>query len=70
MDAHSIVLLEQRGHLTCSPEKEAQIKMSAAYHLGVLHRGFQSGQFDENLLENVDETHFSINMGNSKTLGF
>ena len=40
MDAHSIVLLEQRGRLTCSPKKEAQIEMSATYHLGVLHRGF------------------------------
>lgn len=70
MDAHSIVLLSQRGRLTCSPEKEQQIEMSTAFHLGILHRGFQSGDFDENLIENIDETHFSINMDNGRTLGF
>ena len=70
VDAHSIVLLEQRGRLTCNPENEAQIEMNAAYHLGVLHRRFQSAQFDKNLIENVDETHFSINMDNGKILRF
>ena len=44
--------------------------MNTAYHLGILHRGFASGEFDENLIENIDETHFSINMDNDKTLGF
>jgi DDE superfamily endonuclease len=31
---------------------------------------FGSGVLDENLVENVDETHFVINMDNGKTLGF
>lgn len=69
-DVNNIVLLSQRGRLTCSPEKENQIEMNTAYHLGVLQRGFQSGVFDENLIENLDETHFTINMDNGRTLGF
>ena len=36
MHVHSIVLLSQRGQLTCSPEKELQIEKVMAYHLGVL----------------------------------
>ena len=57
MDSHNIVLLSQRGRLTCSPEKELQIEMETTYHLGILQRGFASGEFDENLMENLDETH-------------
>ena len=56
--------------MTCSPEKETQIEMHIAYHLGVLYRGFQNGNFDENLIENLDETHFTVNMDNGKALGF
>ena len=40
------------------------------YHLGVLQRGFGSGILDENLMENVDKTHFVINLDNDHTLGF
>jgi hypothetical protein len=70
IDVHNIVLLSQRDNLSYSPEKERQIEMNTAYHLGILQRGFQSGVFDENLMENLDETHFTINMDNSRTLGF
>ena len=70
MAIHNVVLLTQKGRLTCSPEKETQIEMHTAYHLGVLHRGFQNGIFDENLMENLDETHFTVNMDNGKALGF
>jgi hypothetical protein len=70
MDVHNIVLLSQRGNLSCSPEKERQIEMNTAYHLGVFQRGFQSRIFDENLMENLDETHFTVNMDNGRTLGF
>ena len=61
MHVHSIMLLSQRGQLTCSPEKELQIERATVNHLGVLQRGFGSGIFDENLMENVDEIHFVIN---------
>jgi hypothetical protein len=68
MDVHNIMLLSQHGRLTCSVEK--QIEMGTAYHLGVLQRGFQSGEFDENVMENLDETHFVVNLDNGHTLGF
>jgi hypothetical protein len=70
MDVHNIVLLSQRDNLSCSPKKERQIEMNTAYHLDVLQRGFQSGVFDENLMENLDQTHLTINMDNGRTLGF
>ena len=38
--------------------------MYIAFHLGVLHRGFLNGAFDENLMININEIHFIINMNN------
>jgi hypothetical protein len=70
MDVHNIALLSQRGKLSCSLGKELQIQMQASHHLGILQRGFQTGIFDENLIENIDETHFVINIDNGRTLGF
>ena len=70
MHVHSIVLLSQRGQLTCNSEKELQIEKTTTYHLGVQHRGFKSGFFDDNLMENVHETHFVVNLDNSRILGF
>jgi hypothetical protein len=70
MDVHNIVLLSKRGKLSCSLGKELQIEMQAVHHLGVLQRGFQIGIFDENLIENIDETQFVVNMDNGHTLGF
>ena len=70
MHVQNIVLLSQTGHLTCSPQKEIQIERNIVHHLGVLKRGFDSGLFDENLMENIDETHFVVNMDNGRTLGF
>jgi hypothetical protein len=70
MDVHNIVLLSQCGKLNCSPGKEIQIEMQATHHLGVLQRGFQTDIFDKNLIENIDETHFVVNMDNGRTLGF
>jgi hypothetical protein len=52
-----------------SPTKEHHVRMLIAFHLGNLYRGFQSGEYNENYIENVDETHFVINMENGKTLG-
>src|SRR5579875_2085882 len=44
--------------------------MNMAYHLDILQRGFQSGIFDENLIENMDEIHFTVNMDKGRILGF
>ena len=62
MDSKNIVLLSQRGCLTCSRDKELQIEMQTAYHLEALYRGFSSEEFDENLIENLNETHFIVNL--------
>ena len=70
LDVHNVTLLCHRGRLTCSPDKERQTEMLVAHHLGVLHRGFLSGLFDENMMENIDETHFVLNCDNGRTLGF
>ncbi|KAG0620447.1 hypothetical protein M758_4G216500 [Ceratodon purpureus] len=70
MDSQNIVLLSQRGRLICSPSKELHIEMHTAFHMGVLRRGFLSGIFHEHLMENLDETHFVINLDNGKTLEF
>ena len=70
MHIQNIVFLSQTSRLTCSPEKKQEIEMQVAYHLGVLNRGFQDGTFDENLMENIDKTHFVVNMDNGRTLGF
>ena len=70
MIVHNVVLLTQKDSLTYSSEKETQIEMHIAYHLGILHHGFQNGIFDENLIENLDEIYFTVNMDNGKALGF
>ena len=36
----------------------------------MLHKGFKTRVFDDNLMENVDETHFVVNLENGRTLGF
>ncbi|KAL3678568.1 hypothetical protein R1sor_021524 [Riccia sorocarpa] len=66
----NIVHRAQTGKLMVSQAKQEQIERSVAVHLGMLAGQFQSGQLDENLIENIDETHFVINMDNGKTLGF
>ena len=38
--------------------------------MGELSKGFESGELNEDLIENVDETHFIINMDNGRTLRF
>jgi len=38
--------------------------------MGELSRGFESGELNEDLVENVDETYFIINIDNDRTLGF
>ena len=53
-----------------SPEKQSHIKKTVAYHMGELRRGFESGDLNEELLCNMDETHFVINCDNVRTLGF
>ena len=44
--------------------------MSIDIRIDVRIGEFQSGALNENFVENVDETHFVVNMDNGKTLGF
>ena len=61
MFVHNIIFLSQSGRLTCSPQKEREIEMHTVFHLGVLYRDFSNGTFDENLMENINETPFVVN---------
>ena len=70
MERYSIVVRSQTGKLQVSALKQRFIHMEVAYHLGVVSRGFQDGSLREEMVENMDETHFVINMDNAKTLGF
>jgi hypothetical protein len=67
---HNVVYRMKTGRLSWSPAKERHVRILVAFHLGTLHRGFLSGEYNENYMENVDETHFLINVDNGKTLGF
>ena len=44
--------------------------MQTTYHLWILQRRFSFKEFDENLIENLNETHFVVNLDNGGTLGF
>ena len=70
MFVHKIIFLSQLGCLTCSPQKEREIEMHTAFHICVLHRNFSNDTFDENLMKNIDEAHFVVNINNGRTLGF
>ena len=67
---HDIVHGAQTGKLMVSPVKQDHIEKTIAYHMGELRRGFESGDLNEDLLCNMDETHFLINCDNGRTLGF
>jgi hypothetical protein len=36
----------------------------------MLQRRFQLGEFDENVMENIEEMYFVVNLDNRRTLGF
>ncbi|ETV71324.1 hypothetical protein H257_13451 [Aphanomyces astaci] len=46
MERYNIMYRSQTGKLLVSPQKLDHIERSVAYHFGVLHRGFESGQYD------------------------
>lgn len=70
MERFNIVHRAVSGKGAVSPAKREQIEREVAFHLGVLKRAFDDNTLDENLVENIDETHFLINMSNGRTLGF
>ena len=64
----NIVQRTQSGKLMVSPEKREEIDRSAVRHLGRMKRAFDSGELNEDLVFNMDETHFVVNMDDKKTL--
>ncbi len=56
---------------SCLPNTHrAYTEKCIAYHLGKLERDFASGDLDQAMVENMDETHFLINQDNHRTLGY
>jgi len=70
MERYGIVVRSQCGKLMISPVKQELIEQEIAYHLGVVKLAFDAKELEEDLVENIDETHFVLNMDNGKTLGF
>lgn len=70
MAKKNIVYRKQTGKLSVSPAKLEFIEKTVAFHLGQIKREFAAGTLQEDMIENVDETHFLINMDNGRTLGF
>lgn len=57
------------GKLTTSTKKKLHIEKDVAYHLGILKRGFKEGSLNADNMCNADETHFSFNRDNRRSLG-
>ncbi|ETK84350.1 hypothetical protein L915_10678 [Phytophthora nicotianae] len=70
LENNNIVLRAATGKRLVSPQKVEDIEKQVAYHLGKLMRGFESGLYDENAIENIDEIHFVVDFDDSETLGF
>lgn len=47
---------------------EILIEKEVAYYLGKLKRGFESGELNEDTIENAYDTRFVFNMDNGKSL--
>ncbi|OWY97242.1 hypothetical protein PHMEG_00032280 [Phytophthora megakarya] len=69
-DRFNIVQRKQAGKKQLSPQKQLQIEKEVAFHMGTLKRGFESGEFTNEQMVNMDETHFIVDMDNGKTLSF
>lgn len=70
MDRNNIVPRRQTGKLMISHIKQEQIEREVVFYLGNVSRMFNNKELDEDLVENMDETHFVVNFDNGKTLGF
>ena len=66
MERVNIVTRRQCEKLMISPAKQLLIEKEVAFHLVTVRRDFQAGLLDEDLVENIDETHFIINADNGK----
>jgi len=60
MERSNVVSRRQCGKFMISPVKQERMEQEVVHHLGTLKRAFDSGQPDEDVVENVDETIFLI----------
>ena len=70
MARFNIVGRIQIRKLLVSLAKQTYIQQMIAFHMDELQRGFIQGDLHDDLVENVDETHFIVNMDNGRMLGF
>lgn len=68
LERHDVVTRKRCGKLAVSDEKQRSIERAVAYHLGVVKRAFEAGKLNEDLVLNMDATHFVVNMDDHKTL--
>ena len=66
----NIVIRKQSGAFSRSPSHTAFMERKVLSHLRCLQRRFESKLLDENMVDNLDETHFIFNMDSHKRLGF
>lgn len=67
---NNIVVRMATGKLSVDVAKQEMIDRSVAAHLGRVKRAFDRGDLEDDLVLNMDETHFLINMHNGKTMDF
>ena len=68
MELHNLVQRKKTGKLMVSAGKQRDIEKGVAYHLGCVKQLFGSGDLDENLVKNIDENNFLVNMDNRITI--
>ena len=69
MSRFIIVIRKQSGLLSRSASRVQFIHKQVGYHLAEMKRRFDTGM-DQNMVENMDETHFLFDLHNCETLGF
>ncbi|KAG3247168.1 hypothetical protein PI124_g8130 [Phytophthora idaei] len=69
-DRFNIVYRRLKGKKQVSNDKQREIHVSVAMHLGELKQLFDEKLMDSNLQFNMDESHFVIDLDDGKTLDF
>lgn len=70
LERYNIVYRRHKGKKQVSVEKQAQIDISIAKHMGELKRQFEEGTLHPDQQYNMDESHFVIDLDDGKTLDF
>lgn len=65
-----IVQRSKAGKLMCSPKKREEIDRAVVTHLAELKFKFDTGEYDEDCVFNIDETALKVDMDNGRTMDF